>query len=203
MEHHQSSTNEWAERHRDALTTHHSHEDVQNDREFGQLIEACRELPAPRGFQARFICLLGGRLGLRAGRSLTFRPPGSIRTVNSSGFPNTSPVTVGTASDRPAKKPPTPTSSPPIARSIPSGTRKQSRPPARFRSTCRYASSCALSDSPAGTRRSRGRARRSTDGFRRLLSRPSSPGGCIPTACAPPPPATTPPRVLRQCHYKR
>lgn len=73
MEHHQSSNNEWAERHRDALTTHHSHEDVLNDREFEQLLEAYRELPAPRGFQARFICLLGGRLGLRAGEISHFQ----------------------------------------------------------------------------------------------------------------------------------
>lgn len=67
MDHHQSSNNEWAERHREALTTHHSHEDVLNDREFERLLEACRDLPAPRGFEARFICLLSGRLGLRAG----------------------------------------------------------------------------------------------------------------------------------------
>lgn len=73
MDHHQSSTNEWAERHREALTTHHSHEDVLNDREYERLLEACRDLPAPRGFQARFICLLGGRLGLRAGEIAHFQ----------------------------------------------------------------------------------------------------------------------------------
>ena len=67
MEHHQSSTNEWANRHRKALNTRHSHEDVLNDREFELLLEACGDLPDPRGFQARVICLLGGRLGLRAG----------------------------------------------------------------------------------------------------------------------------------------
>lgn len=73
MDHHQSSNNEWAERHREALTTHHSHEDVLNDREFERLLEACRELPAPRGFQARFICMIGGRLGLRAGEIAHFQ----------------------------------------------------------------------------------------------------------------------------------
>lgn len=73
MEHTQSANNEWAERHRDALTTHHSHEDVLNDREFERLLEACREMPAPQGFQARFICLLGGRLGLRAGEISHFQ----------------------------------------------------------------------------------------------------------------------------------
>ncbi|MFB6312325.1 MAG: tyrosine-type recombinase/integrase, partial [Salinirussus sp.] len=67
MGHPESSNTGWAERHRDALTTHHSHEDVLNDREFERLLEACRDIPEPRGFEARFICLLGGRLGLRAG----------------------------------------------------------------------------------------------------------------------------------------
>jgi integrase len=73
MAHQQSSSSEWAERHRDALTTHHSHEDVLNDREFERLLEACRELPSPRDFEARFICLLGGRLGLRGGEIAHFR----------------------------------------------------------------------------------------------------------------------------------
>ena len=58
---------EWAERHRDALTTRHTHEDVLTDREFELLLEACAKLPAPQSFEARFICLVGGRLGLRAG----------------------------------------------------------------------------------------------------------------------------------------
>lgn len=70
---HRSSNNEWAERHREALTTRHSHEDVLNDREFERLLEACRDLPAPRGFEAPFICLLGGQLGLRAGGIAHFR----------------------------------------------------------------------------------------------------------------------------------
>jgi len=39
---------------------------VLNDREFELLPEACGGLPEPRGFQARIICLLEGRLGLRA-----------------------------------------------------------------------------------------------------------------------------------------
>lgn len=53
----------WAERHRRALTTRHTHEDVLNDREFELLLEACASLPDPEAFQARFICLVGGRLG--------------------------------------------------------------------------------------------------------------------------------------------
>lgn len=67
MDHHRTSNNEWADRHRQALTTRHPHEDVRDDREFELLLEACGDLSAPRGFEARFICLLGGRLGLRAG----------------------------------------------------------------------------------------------------------------------------------------
>ena len=72
MVHQGTSTNEWADRHRQALTTRHSHEDVLNDREFELLLEACGDLPAPRGFEAQFICLLGGRLGLRAGEIAHF-----------------------------------------------------------------------------------------------------------------------------------
>lgn len=67
MGYHQSSRTEWAERHRQELCARHCHEDVLNEREYELLLEACREIPAPRGFEARFICLLGGRLGLRAG----------------------------------------------------------------------------------------------------------------------------------------
>lgn len=63
MDHHRPSNTEWAERHRQALTTRHSHQNVLNDREFKLLLEACGDLPSPRGFQARFICLLGLRGG--------------------------------------------------------------------------------------------------------------------------------------------
>lgn len=73
MDHHQTSNNEWADRHRQALTTRHAHEDVLNDREFELLLEACGNLPAPLDFEARFICLLSGRLGLRAGEIAHFR----------------------------------------------------------------------------------------------------------------------------------
>lgn len=67
MTQHHSKKSEWAQRHRKALTTRHSHEDVLTDREFELLLEACSKLPSPRDFQARFICLIAGRLGLRAG----------------------------------------------------------------------------------------------------------------------------------------
>jgi len=55
MVHQGTSKNEWADRHRQALTIRHSHKDALNDREFELLLEACRELPTPRGFEARFI----------------------------------------------------------------------------------------------------------------------------------------------------
>ena len=73
MAHHPKSKNEWAERHRKALTTRHTHEDVLNGREFALLLEACTALPDPRGFEARFVCLVGGRLGLRAGEIAHFQ----------------------------------------------------------------------------------------------------------------------------------
>jgi integrase len=66
-------TSKWVDRHRRALTTRHSSEDVLNDREFELLLEACAELPEPRNFEARFICLLAGRLGLRAGEIAHFK----------------------------------------------------------------------------------------------------------------------------------
>lgn len=73
MAHHRPAKNEWAERHRQALTTRHTHEDVLNDREYELLLEACTALPDPRAIEARFICLLCGRLGLRAGEIAHFQ----------------------------------------------------------------------------------------------------------------------------------
>lgn len=67
MDHQRSSTNEVADQHRRSLTTRHSHEDGLNDHEFERLREACGDLPEPKGFEALGICMLGGRLGGRAG----------------------------------------------------------------------------------------------------------------------------------------
>lgn len=58
---------EWADRHRRKLTTRHTHQDALSDREFEQLLTACEQLPEPRRFEARCICLHAGRLGLRGG----------------------------------------------------------------------------------------------------------------------------------------
>ena len=66
-------SNEWAQQHRQSLTTRHTHEDVLTDREFELLLEACSSLPEPRDLQARFVCLAAGRLGLRAGEIAHFR----------------------------------------------------------------------------------------------------------------------------------
>jgi hypothetical protein len=71
-------SNEWAQQTRQSLTTRHTHEDVLTDREFELLLEACSSLPEPRDLQARFVCLAGGRLGLRAGEIAHFRQTGSI-----------------------------------------------------------------------------------------------------------------------------
>lgn len=67
MSHHKQSRTEWADRHRRALTTRHTHEAALTDRQFERLLEACSRLPAPRDFEVRFIRLVAGRLGLRAG----------------------------------------------------------------------------------------------------------------------------------------
>ena len=69
MTQHQSASSTWAKRHRRALTTRLSHEEVLTDREFELLLEACSELPSSRDFRARFIRLVAGRLGLRTGES--------------------------------------------------------------------------------------------------------------------------------------
>lgn len=68
---HQS--NEWADQHRQSLTTRHTHEDVLTDREFELLLEACSSLAEPHDLQARFVRLAAGRLGLRAGEVAHFR----------------------------------------------------------------------------------------------------------------------------------
>lgn len=73
MAHHQPTKTEWAERHRQALTTRHTHEDALNDRQFELLLEACTTMPHPRDIETRFICLAGGRLGLRAGEITHFK----------------------------------------------------------------------------------------------------------------------------------
>ena len=73
MSHHNQPAIEWANRHRRALTTRHTHEDVLTDRQFELLLEACSVLPEPHDFEARFICLTAGRLGLRAGEIAYFQ----------------------------------------------------------------------------------------------------------------------------------
>lgn len=73
VSHHDQPGTEWADRHRRALTTRHTHEDVLTDRQFELLLEACSELPEPHDFEARFICLTAGRLGLRAGEIAHFQ----------------------------------------------------------------------------------------------------------------------------------
>lgn len=75
---------EWADRHRRALTTRHTHEDVLIDRQFELLLEACSALPKPHDFEARCICLTAGQLGLRAGEIAHFQTSwvnGNRRTI--------------------------------------------------------------------------------------------------------------------------
>ena len=63
----------WADRHRDELTTRHTHEDALSEREFELLFEACERLPEPKSYEAQLICLLAGRLGLRSGEITHFK----------------------------------------------------------------------------------------------------------------------------------
>jgi len=47
--------------------TKHTKEDALSDREYQLLLEGCSEMREYYGFQARFVCLVAGRLGFRAG----------------------------------------------------------------------------------------------------------------------------------------
>ncbi|WP_181685834.1 tyrosine-type recombinase/integrase [Halorhabdus salina] len=47
--------------------TDHSRDDALTDRQFERLLEGARQLPEPRDFEARFVVLVAGRLGLRGG----------------------------------------------------------------------------------------------------------------------------------------
>ena len=66
-------THHWADRHRDALTTRHTHEDALSEREFELLLETCERLREPKSYEAQLICLLAGRLGFRSGEITHFR----------------------------------------------------------------------------------------------------------------------------------
>lgn len=60
-------THEWAKRHRKQRSTRNTHQDALTDREFERLIEGCDQLDTPADHQTQFVCLMAGRLGLRAG----------------------------------------------------------------------------------------------------------------------------------------
>ena len=66
-------THHWADSNRDALTTRHTHEDALSEREFEILLEACERLSEAKSYEAQLICLLAGRLELRAGKITHFR----------------------------------------------------------------------------------------------------------------------------------
>jgi hypothetical protein len=93
---------------------------------------------------------------------------------------------VATVSDRPARKPPIPTSSHPRSPSVRAGIRKPSPPPGRSRSTARSASSGL----PIGRRASRDHARRSIDESGRRPIGPTSSTACVHSVCVRPPPGS-------------
>jgi hypothetical protein len=202
MPHSQQSNTEWATRYRQALTTRHSHEDILNDRDFELLLEACRNLPAPRGFEARFICLLGGASASGPAKSRTSEPPGSIGTANSFESLSMSRAIVGTANDRLARKPLIMTSSPnpPPLRLV--GSPKPSPLRDRFRSTYRYESSSVSNGLPTATMASPGRGPPSTGASRKPPSKRTSRDGFIRTVCGRLRPAITPTRAWPRCPYR-
>lgn len=65
-------THKWAKRHRKQLSTRNTHQDALTDRQFQRLLEGCEKLKTPRDTEARFICMVAGRLGLRAGEIAHF-----------------------------------------------------------------------------------------------------------------------------------
>lgn len=58
--------------HSRASTTRHTLQDALSEREFERLLDGCEELSDPHRFEARLICLLAGRLGLRRGEIAHF-----------------------------------------------------------------------------------------------------------------------------------
>lgn len=53
--------------HSRGTTPRHTYQDALSEREFERLLDACDDLSDPYRFEARLICLLAGRLGLRRG----------------------------------------------------------------------------------------------------------------------------------------
>lgn len=58
--------------HSRGITPRHTHQDALSEREFEHLLDACDEPSDPHSFEARLICLLAGRLGLRRGEIAHF-----------------------------------------------------------------------------------------------------------------------------------
>ncbi len=126
-------------------------------------VEACGDLSTPRGFEAQFICLLGGRLGRRAEEIAHYHTSYLDWNRNSSASHSTNRVTVDTASDRPVRKPPAPTSSPKPTLSRPAGTPRPSPQPVRFLLISHCESNSVSSGLRIATMACRGRGQRSTD----------------------------------------
>lgn len=97
---------EWANRHRRALTIRLTHEVPPPTGSSYPLLKACSGVPTPHDFEARFICLIAGRLEFLAGEiahSQTAWVNWNYRTIRS---PQHEPAGAGTADDKPDRRPP-------------------------------------------------------------------------------------------------
>lgn len=129
---------EWADRHRRALTTRHTHEDALTDRQFGLLLEACSTLPEPHDFEARFICLTAGRLGLRAGEIAHFQTAWVNWNRRTIRIPQHEPCKCGYCRRQARQKPTTTRTCPSRMPSHLGGTRRPCPLLDSFRSTSRF-----------------------------------------------------------------
>lgn len=188
----QTSNDEWANRHRQSLTTRHSHEDVLNDREFELLLEAFGDLPAPRGFEARFICLLGGRLGLRAGETAHSRTARVDWNRKLIWIPQHDPCEWGYC-QRQARQEAAHndglTETLPLR---PVGTPRLSPPSGQSPSTCSCELNSVSDGLPTATTASHGRDPPSIGASRKPPTRRTYPGESAPIVWGRLPPATTP-----------
>lgn len=174
-------------------------QDVLNVREFELVLEACGELPSPRGFEARFIGSVGGRLGLRAGKIAHFWTDWVDWIRKLIRLPKHEPCDCGYC-HRHARKEAAHNKG--LTASVALRTRWHPKTVASARSICRYVSSCVVSGWPTGLRGYRGPGRRLLAEYMPLPSRRNSKGGCIHTGCARPRPATTPTWASPRSHSR-
>ena len=203
MSNHKQPGTEWADRHRQALTTRHTHEDVLTDRQFELLLEACTALPAPHDFEARFICLIAGRLGLRAGEIAHFQTAWINWNRRTIRIPQHEPCQCGYCRRQAHRKRPTTMIYHLLMPCGLDGIRRLSPRRGSFRLISRFEWSYVSNVSLAGMIRFPARGQQSTGGYRPRPTKPIFQDVSIYTVYVRLPPATTPTKASLPCRSKR